>query len=331
MSLFPTTVNELEPVIQAWLDGGPLRQLIDKNDPHYPARLKHLNNAPGFLFAHGHLDCLNAPSIGMVGSRNASANGLDNAHQWSAWLGSRGWCIVSGLASGIDTAAHQGALAGHGKTIAVMGAGIDVIYPRRNHKLAQTIIDQGGLLLSEYPPGVQPRPFFFPQRNRIIAGLCHGLVVVEAALQSGSLITAEFAAQQGRVVMAVPGSIHSSLAKGCHRMIRAGAILVDKAAEIESDCIPSLEPERKSWLKTAQTPCILPDQGIQPDDLSSTQQQILTAMGFETTHLDVLSQRTHLTAEKLLAELSMMELGGLVASEPGQQWSRLGQKREDVY
>ena len=319
----PARLQAITSATDQWLAGGQHRHCLTWDDPRYPARLKALPDAPMMLFAHGHLECLDTPAIGIVGSRNASQSGVGNAFELAVCLAKRGWCVVSGLALGIDGAAHRGALGSQGATIAVLGCGIDRIYPKSHETLAVQIVADGGLILSEYPPGVPPMPHLFPQRNRIIAGLSHGLVVVEAALKSGSLITAELAGQAGKVVMAMPGSIHSSHAKGCHAMIRSGAILVENALHIEEDCLPSLPPEQLSKLR--QTPRVKADNAIAtpPPIDSPSQAGILESMGFDPLSLEALAGRTRMNVDTLLAELTFLELDGWVSALPGQKWQRL--------
>jgi DNA processing protein len=301
---------------------------LDWGHPAYPTRLRHLADPPLVLFARGNPALFGYKSIASVGSRNASQAGLRNAHDFSEWLARRGWCIVSGLAAGIDGASHVGALDAKGATIAVMGAGIDVIYPRAHDPLATRILAQQGLLLSEYPPGTSPRREFFPRRNRLIAGLCHGLVVVEAAPKSGSLITAQQAGQLGRIVMAIPGSIQSTHARGCHQMIRNGAILVENAVQIEEDVLPSVESERIAGpgeivLATQPT---LP--GTETSDLSlhglpGDQQTILHSMAFDPLSIDEIQARCALPISDVLGALTGLELAGWAAAEAGQRWVRV--------
>jgi DNA processing protein len=213
-----------------WL-GDPNCHLITPFDSEYPALLRQISNAPAVLFVQGNIRRLANPQIAIVGSRNSTVTGRDNAFKFAQHFSELGFTVTSGLALGIDAAAHQGALKGQGGTIAVLGTGIDKIYPSSHVALAHEIIEKG-VLLSEYPIGVPPAPSNFPRRNRIISGLSLGTLVVEAALKSGSLITARYALDQGREVFAIPGSIHSPLAKGCHHLIRQGAKLVETAEDV---------------------------------------------------------------------------------------------------
>ena len=207
--------------------------LLCCDQPTYPALLKEIADPPPLLYVRGNASLLELPQIGIVGSRNHTQGGARNARSFAAFLAQSGFAVTSGLALGIDTEAHLGALSvAEGKTIAVLGTGVDVIYPRRNAELYQRIIDNGGAIVSEFPLGTTAMPSYFPKRNRIISGLSLGVLVVEAALRSGSLITARTAMEQNREVFAIPGSIHSPLSKGCHQLIRQGATLVESGQDI---------------------------------------------------------------------------------------------------
>ena len=214
----------------AWL-ADPVHDLVAWDDPDYPRALLELGHAPPVLYFVGRRELLNRPALAIVGSRNATAQGRDNARAFAHALADAGLTIVSGLALGIDAAAHEGALEGAGSTLAVVGTGLDRVYPARNRALAHAIAEHGGIV-SEFPPGTPPLEKHFPRRNRLISGLARGVLVVEAALASGSLITARYAGEQGREVFAIPGSIHSPLAKGCHKLIRDGAKLVETAQHV---------------------------------------------------------------------------------------------------
>lgn len=224
--------------------------ILHPEHPAYPRLLREAPRAPFVLYARGNLDCLQTPQIAVVGSRKPSSTGRENAHQFSAYLAQAGFTITSGLALGVDGAAHQGALDGGGHTIAVMGTSVDRLYPARHRKLAEHILVEGGLLVSEFPLGTGPNQANFPQRNRIISGLCLGVLVVEAAPKSGSLITARFAMQQNREVFAIPGSIHNPLSRGCHGLIREGATLVETAADMlpELQGLLALKAEESAWV-----------------------------------------------------------------------------------
>ncbi len=206
-------------------------QMLQPDDNAWPDLLRQIDDAPALLFVHGDPALLSRPQLAMVGARHASTEGLDNAHRFARTLASAGFTITSGLALGIDRAAHEGALQG-GTTLAVLGHGPGPCYPPRNQALAKQIINKGGALITEFPPGLPPRPQFFPQRNRLISGLSLATIVVEAAERSGSLITARLAAAQGREVFAIPGSIHNPLSKGCHRLLRDGANWLESVADL---------------------------------------------------------------------------------------------------
>lgn len=282
-------------------------------DPRYPALLKEIPDPPPILFVRGNPDLLARPQLAMVGSRNPSASGAQLAHDFAASLSDHGLIITSGLALGIDAASHQGALDAGGDTIAVAGTGLDRIYPARHRELGHCIVEQGALV-SEFPPGTPPLAGNFPRRNRIISGLSLGTVVVEAALKSGSLITARLAAEQGRDVFAVPGSIHNPLARGCHALIQQGAKLTTEIGDIleELGALATFTvahaPPSSAHDSTDQHP--LPDSPL------------LETMGFEPISIDTLVQRSGLTAEAVSSMLLTLEIQGIVASSGG-LYSRL--------
>ncbi len=291
-----------------WLGAAPGRRLMALGDADYPDWLLQTADPPLLLFLDGRAELLAARSLAIVGSRRPTPQGAANARAFAAALSERGWTIVSGLAAGIDAAAHEGALTGAGSTIAVVGTGIDIVYPRANRDLAARVRLQG-LMVSELPLGAPPLAAHFPQRNRIIAGLTRGTLVVEAALQSGSLITARVAAEAGREVFAIPGSIHSPQSKGCHALIRQGAKLVETA----QDMIDELEP---SALRAAapQQPEAEP---LADDD------PVLQALGHDPTSLDALIARCGWPADRLSAHLLTLELDGRVARLPGGLYQRI--------
>ena len=294
---------------QRWWQAGEGRGALTLADPEYPPQLLQTADPPLLLYVHGDARLLARPSIAIVGSRNASAQGLDNARALAAHLSRAGWAIVSGLALGIDGAAHEGALAGPGSTIAVLGTGLDRVYPSRHRALAHRIAE-AGVLVSEFAPGMPPLAENFPQRNRIIAGLARGTVVVEAALQSGSLITARLAAEAGREVFALPGSIHSPLARGCHALIRQGAKLVETAQDIIDECggaAPVPAPPAPSAAQPTAEPAADP---------------LLDALGEDPVTLDALSARTGWSAADLAARLLELELDQRVARLPGGLYQR---------
>jgi DNA processing protein len=256
---------------------------------------------------NGRPELLSAPAIAMVGARNASAGGIDNAQAFARHLAAQGWCIASGLAMGIDAAGHRGALlAGPqgGGTVAVLGTGIDIVYPARNHQLAHEIAEHGALV-SELPLGCPALPHQFPRRNRIVAGLARGVLVVEAARQSGSLITARLATEIGREVFAIPGSIHSPLSRGCHALIRQGAKLVESAADILEELAPR---GAAGGTAAAAAPGRAPQA---PSD--AAERRVLDAMGHDPVDVDTLQRRTQLEVAALHAPQLALELDDAVA------------------
>jgi DNA processing protein len=288
-----------------WL-GGERRGLITQRDSGFPDTLREISQPPLALFWMGDPALLVTPQLAMVGARAASADGLDNAHKFAAVLARAGLTITSGLAQGIDGAAHRGALEAGGSTIAVCGTGLDRVYPARHRELAHEIA-QRGLLVSEFSPGMPPLAGNFPRRNRIISGLSLGVLVVEAAARSGSLITARFALEQGRDVYAIPGSIHNPAAKGCHALIRQGAKLVDSARDIIEELAPQFG---------LQAPAERTSTALQPK-LDANQRKVLEAIGYSPTQFDLLIERVALSVEELSATLLVLELEGLIASAPG--------------
>jgi DNA processing protein len=282
--------------------------VITLADDVYPRLLLEIADPPPVLYAHGRIDLLQQPALAIVGSRNATAQGARNAEQFALALGNAGLTIVSGLALGIDAAAHRGGLATRASTIAVLGTGIDVVYPTRNAELAAEIA-RGGLLLSEFPLGTAAIAHNFPRRNRLLSGLAQGCLVVEAAVESGSLITARSAADQGRDVFAIPGSIHSPLSKGCHALIKSGAKLVESA----EDVLAELAGFRASGFADAAKPLVTaaPDTGV------------LAVMGHDPVDVDSLCVRAGLSAEQVASELLRLELDGRVTALPGGLYQRL--------
>jgi DNA processing protein len=274
---------------------GPQHHIVTLADPSYPPGLLDIHDPPLLLYVNGNLDCLARPSIAVVGARSATAGGIDNARAFARYLAEQGWCVVSGLALGIDTAAHEGALqAGpdHGGTVAILGTGIDIVYPARNRDLAHRIAETGALV-TEFPMGVRAIPYQFPKRNRLVAGMSRGVLVVEAAKQSGSLITARSASEMGREVFAIPGSIHSPLSRGCHALIRQGAKLVESGADIKDELGT---PKPASRLLPAGSPA--PIKSCPNDPIGA---RVLEGLGYDPVHLDTLQQRTQLDIPTLTA------------------------------
>ncbi len=321
-----TIPQELEALLQTtwqWLqaEGEPARAIVTLGDAAYPPALLATEDPPLLLyllgaprFVHGAGPFAPPRCLAMVGSRNPTAQGAEHARQFARVLRAAGLTIVSGLALGVDAAAHEGALLDAPDpdtpaTIAVVGTGLDRVYPRANKDLAHRIA-RHGLLVSEYPLGTPPLPANFPKRNRIISGLSQGTLVVEAALQSGSLITARMAAEQGREVFAIPGSIHAPQSRGCHALLRQGAKLVESAEDV---------------LEELRLPAAAPaPAGDAPDATTPAQQEVLQALGFDPLGLDALVARTGLDAATLQVRLLELELDGRVARLPGGLFQRLG-------
>ena len=293
---------------RAWL-AGPRSHVITLGDALYPMRLLQSADPPLLLYLQGRIELLACDAVAVVGSRHPSAQGRDNARSFGAGLSQAGLTVVSGLALGIDGAAHEGALGANsandanGSTIAVVGTGLDIVYPARHRELAQRISEQG-LMVSEYAPGTPPLAENFPQRNRIIAGLSLGTVVVEAALRSGSLITARLALESGREVYAVPGSIHAAQSRGCHELIRQGARLVEGPQEIADELRGMLAPRK-------------PTTKVEP-----SADALLELLGSDPVSLDALIARTGEAAQTLSARLLELELDGAVARLPGGLYQR---------
>ena len=307
----PDAASEAQMVQTLEWAAQPGNRLLTLADPDYPPSLLQIADPPMLLYAKGQTALLTAPSIALVGSRNATVQGASNAENFAKALSQAGLTIVSGLALGIDAAAHRGGLRGRGATIAVIGTGADLVYPARNRALAHEIA-AAGCIISEYPLGTPAIAANFPRRNRLISGLAQGVLVIEAAAQSGSLITARAAAEQGKDVFAIPGSIHSPLAKGCHLLIKQGAKLVESAQDV-------LE-ELRLPLPTS------PDAAPAPDTEASTNSPpnpLLQALGFDPVDADNLCLRSGLDAATLAAQLLTLELDGLVERLPDGKYRRL--------
>jgi len=306
----PVALSPTVAALHTWLASGPQRDWIALGDARYPQALLQTADPPLLLYTHGNAELLNQPCLAIVGSRNPTPQGAENARAFAEHLGRAGLTIVSGLALGIDGAAHSGALAGGAATIAVVGTGLDRIYPRAHRDLAHRIVERG-LIVSEFELGTEPLAANFPQRNRIIAGLSLGTLVVEAALESGSLITARHSIEAGRDVFAIPGSIHSPQSRGCHALIKQGAKLVDDARDVLEE-LRWMTPASPASASATAEPTAAP-----PDTL-------LSAMGYEPVEMDQLQARTGWPAAQLSARLLELELAGQVSRLPGGRYQRAG-------
>ncbi len=301
---------------RAWLDH-PGHHLVPFTDERYPPLLRSAAGCPIALYVAGDPQVLRDPQLAVVGSRNPTPQGRDTAFDFAETLAVRGLAITSGLAEGIDSAAHRGALRGRGITLAVLGSGIDVVYPRSNLALAREI-ERSGALVSEFPPGSPPRRGNFPRRNRIIATLSLGTLVVEAASRSGSLITARLAGEQGRELFAIPGSIHNPLSRGCHELIRQGAKLTETADDIltELNFSAFFTPPVHPLSSAAGGPGMDKDHKI-----------LLDALGFDPADLDTLVVRTGFKPEAVSSMMLILELEGHVQAAPGGRYSRVVRSR----
>ena len=325
------TVPEALPALLAstldWLAQGQDRCIVTLGDAHYPASLLNIADPPLMLYMMGSLvprpeasasqGLAGMPCLAIVGSRNPTPQGQINATQFAQALSAAGWCVVSGLAMGVDGAAHEGALHAGGSTVAVVGTGLDRVYPRKHLALAHRIAARG-LIVSEFALGTPPLTANFPRRNRLIAGLSQGTLVIEAAPQSGSLSTARLAAEQGKEVFAIPGSIHSPLSRGCHLLIKQGAKLVESAQDVleELPALPGklLRPEMDG---ADRPPDGTPGLDVQPDP------PLLRALGFDPASLDELQARTGLATAALQAQLLELGMGGDLARLPGGKFVRI--------
>ncbi|MDZ7752110.1 MAG: DNA-processing protein DprA [Gammaproteobacteria bacterium] len=317
--LVPLAAEPLERLVEAdlaWLRAGPGRGILALCDDAYPQLLRSIADPPPLLYYLGDPEVLCQVQMAVVGSRNPTPGGRETATAFSRYLARNGLVITSGLARGIDTAAHRGALAASGYTVAVLGTGVDRVYPAENRELARRIADTG-VVVSEFPLGTSPRAGHFPRRNRIISGLAVGTLVVEAAARSGSLITARLAAEQGREVFAIPGSIQNPMARGCHELIRQGAKLVETAAHILEELPPLLDvalPAR--GFAPASPPSA-------PESLAEDYVALLEAMGYDPVSVDQLVQRTGLTANVLSSMLLLLELEGHIGPVAGGLYMRI--------
>ena len=299
----------------AWLDKDQ-HELIAWGDDAYPEIFTQIPAPPLLLYVNGDAAALQLPAFAIIGSRNPTQGGIRNAHSFSKHLAGQGFVITSGLAQGIDAAAHQGALEAGGKTVAFLGTGIDRVYPAANRDLAHAIASQGALV-SEYPLGAPPERWHFPERNRLISGLSLGTLVVEAARRSGSLITARLAAEQGREVFALPGSIHNALARGCHELIRQGAKLV----ETSDDILAELRPLAGHMLLTTSSAPQEPSPVTEPDDDYAELRKYLC---HDPVSIDDLEKQSGLTIDQLSSMLLILELHGEVESLSGGRYALAG-------
>jgi len=307
---------------------------IDSAD--YPHLLLQIPAAPLIIYVHGNRDALHLPALAIVGSRNPTRGGWQTAHDFAEHLGRAGFCILSGLAQGIDTAAHEGALDGKATTVAFLGHGIDRIYPAENRELAWRIAASGALV-TEYPPGCPPLRENFPARNRLISGCSMGTLVVEAAKRSGSLITARLAGEQGREVFAIPGSIHNAMSRGCHQLIRQGAKLVERADDIVSELGPIAEHMAETLAESATEPMTRSDSGYLmqnggtassapnlSDDRDDDYKLLIETLGYDPATADELVEKSGLTIDQVSSMLLILELEGEVQALHGGQYSLLG-------
>ena len=307
-------MNEAE---RAWLAAAN-HHLVARGSPHYPELLEEIGSPPERLFVRGNPEVLGLPTLAIVGSRNPTRGGVRNAFEFAKHLAASGFCIASGLAEGIDSAAHEGALAANAPTVAWLGHGIDTIYPARNRGLAERIASVGALV-SEFPLGSTPRRGNFPARNRLISGSSLGTLVVEAARRSGSLITARLAAEQGREVFAIPGSIHNALSRGCHQLIREGAKLVESGADIVSELGPlaghllmqNAEADAAGGAAETALPTHDPEYVL-----------LLAALGHDPRSADDLATESGLTIEQVSSMLLILELEGKIEALHGGYYAR---------
>jgi DNA processing protein len=289
-----------------WLEDAA-NVIVTLGDVRYPQALLQIPDPPPVLYIKGRADLLNLPALAIVGSRNASPQGTALAENFARTLSDAGLTIVSGLALGIDAAAHRGGLAGGARSVAVLGTGLDVVYPARNRALAHQLAAEG-TLVSEFPLGTGPIASNFPRRNRLISGLSRGCLVIEAAAQSGSLITARLANEQGRDVFAVPGSVHSPLSKGCHLLIKQGAKLVESAQDV---------------LEELHLPANVPEAANAAPRASAREHALLEHLGFDPCDIDMLSARSGFASDVVAALLTQLEIAGIVVAVPGGKFQRI--------
>ena len=297
----------------AWLDA-PNHHIIDSESGDIPELLRQIPGPPTLLYLIGNKDALHLPALAVVGSRNPTRGGIQNAYEFSNHLARSGFCIVSGLAQGIDTAAHKGALDASATTVAFLGHGIDRVYPAENRELAHRIAEEGALC-SEYPLGSPPRREHFPQRNRLISGLSLGTLIVEAASRSGSLISARLAAEQGREIFAIPGSIHNPLSRGCHQLIKQGAKLVESADDIVSELSPLVG-------HLMQNADISTPDSTAPAQHDKDYVTLLATLSYDPASADQLAEHSGLTIDQVSSMLLILELEGKIQVQAGGRYSR---------
>ncbi len=319
--LFSDEILHETEVAMAWGESDNQGWLLPQ-DKAFPAKLNQISEPPIVLGYRGHVELLQDPQIAIVGSRHASKAGKEIAEDFARFLASKGITITSGLALGIDTAAHQGGLQEIGKTVAVVGTGLDRIYPASNKALGQEIVEQG-VMISEFSLGTKPLSYNFPRRNRIISGLSLGTLVVEAALKSGSLITARTAMEQGREVFAVPGSIHNPQAKGCHQLIKQGAKLVESGQDILEELSAALEGDLQLANVDKGTNYSASQLGIELDVSQHKAHPLLEFIDYEPISLDELVVVTKMPVSSLQSELLMLELSGDIEAMSAARWRRI--------
>ncbi|RLA34183.1 MAG: DNA-protecting protein DprA [Gammaproteobacteria bacterium] len=304
------TTNEID---QEWLSE-PQHHIIAAESDDFPHLLRQIPDPPKQLYVVGNIDALHLPALAIVGSRNPTRGGRQNAYEFAKHLGRSGFCIVSGLAQGIDAAAHEGALDADAMTVAFLGHGIDRIYPAENRELAHRIA-AGGALCSEYPLGSPPRKEHFPRRNRLISGLSLGTLVVEAAKRSGSLISARLAGEQGREIFAIPGSIHNPMSRGCHQLIRQGAKLVESADDIVSELGPMVGHLMQN--ATTDAPETSSSKHHDPD-----YEKLLQTLSYDPASADELAEQSGLTIDQVSSMLLILELEKKIEAQAGGRYAR---------
>ncbi|MBN3752968.1 DNA-protecting protein DprA [Paraburkholderia sp. Tr-20389] len=309
--------------VRAWR-ALPGNALVTLDDPAYPPSLLTMPDPPPLLYVKGRIELLHTRSVAVVGSRSATPQGIEDASRFARALSDAGVTVVSGLAAGVDGAAHRGALQGRGSTVAVIGTGADVVYPASHHALAHQIADDGAIL-SEWPLGTPARSANFPQRNRLIAGIVHGVLIVEAAMRSGSLITARLANEMGRDVFAIPGSIHAPLARGCHRMIKQGAKLVETPEDVLEELgfpAPPADPAPRLHIVPQSQTADLDSQRNTEPGFQADARRLLSALGHSPTTLEILAERTDMDDTLLQSTLLRLELAGELCALPGGRYVR---------